>query len=244
MKNPNKLYEFHVANLKEIERAINKIALILRLAISQDDKITISAFTRLYALLLGTWAECRLRKLLFEPKGFSNEDRSLIMSNKNQLDQWKKTLEIAFRRQYCVPKAPLSKDVLSHSANSRYETLKEMLSNDLGFIIELRNKLAHGQWIYPLNDNGNDIAQSQMNALRIENLLSLQFKKKLLESLSAVIHDLIVSKPTFERDFDVHLRVVVENQRNLRNRDYEDWVRKMKQKYIQGKAIKISSSKH
>jgi hypothetical protein len=54
--------------------------------------------------------------------------------------------------------------------------LSEMLAKDLSSIIELRNKLAHGQWVYPLNNDSNDVAQEQMDALRVENLLSLQFK--------------------------------------------------------------------
>lgn len=65
MKTPDKLYKFHVANLREVDRAMEKIARSLRLAIKTEDDLTTSAFMRLYALLLGAWAECRLRKLLY-----------------------------------------------------------------------------------------------------------------------------------------------------------------------------------
>lgn len=243
MKKPlKKLYQFHVANLQEIDHAMDKIARSLRASVSQGDEATVSAFMRLYALLLGAWAECRLRKLIYEPQGFNDAERETIQSESTQLKQWQKTVEIAFRRQYKIPKAALSADVLSHSAYSRYDTLSNMLVNDLSSIIELRNKLAHGQWVYPLNSNGNDIAQEQMNALRVENLLSLQFKKTLLESLSSAIHDLVVSKPTFERDFDNHLRIIIETQRNLKNRDYKIWAENMRQKYKRGKAKKLHPS--
>ena len=119
-----------------------------------------------------------------------------------------------------------------------------MLVSDLSSIIELRNKLAHGQWVYPLNHDGDDVAQEQMDALRVENLLFLQFKKKLLESLSAIIHDLVVSKPTFERDFDNHFRMIVETRRNLQNRDYETWAEGMRQKHQRGKAKRHAPSVH
>lgn len=237
-KSPQKLYQFHVANLQEIDRAMDRIARSVRSAVSQNDKITISSFIRLYALLLGAWAECRLQKMLYEPKGFNDLQRELIYSESTQMKKWEKAVEIAFRQQYKIQKATLSENVLSHSAFYRFRTISDMLQNDLCSIIELRNKLAHGQWIYPLNSENNDVAQEQMDALRVENLLSLQYKKKLLESLSSAIHDLVVSKQTFERDFDKHIQLIIETQRNLKNRDYQTWAENMRQKYQRGKIKK------
>jgi hypothetical protein len=242
MKSPKKLYQFHVANLQEIDRAMHKVARSLRSFVSQKDDFSVSAFMRLYALMLGAWAECRLQKLIYEPQGFNEVERETIQAENTQLEQWQKAVELAFRRQYKIPKALLSADILPHSAYSRYDTLSKMLVNDLGSIIELRNKLAHGQWVYTLNNDRNDVAQEQMNALRVENLLSLQFKKVLLESLSSAIHDLVVSKPTFERDFDNHLRVIAETQRNLKNRDYQKWAESMQKKYVRGKVKKVTPS--
>ncbi len=177
-----------------------------------------------------------MRKLIYEPKGFDDLERDTIRAENTQLKQWQKAVDVAFRRQYKIPKAPITANVLPHSAHSRYVALSDMLASDLSSIIELRNKLAHGQWVYPLNSDGNDVAQEQMDALRVENLLSLQFKKRLLESLSAIIHDLVVSKPTFERDFDDRFRIIVETRRNLQNRDYAIWAERMRQKYQRGKA--------
>ncbi len=234
MKPPKKLYQFHVANLREIDRAMNTIARALRAAISRRDAATESAFMRVYALLLGSWAECRLRKLLYEPISFDDSDRTKVRSQTTQMRQWEKTLEIAFRRQYGRRKGPLNEASIPHSAFTRYRTLTDLLSTDLVSIIELRNKLAHGQWVFPLNKDGDDVAQEQMDALRNENLLALQFKKALIESLSAAIHDVVVSKPTFERDFDAHFRTIVETRRNLRTRDYEAWAEGLRQKFNRG----------
>lgn len=244
MKTPRKLYQFHVANLREIDRAMERVARSLRNAISRGDETMVSSFMRLYALLLGAWAECRLQKLIYEPKGFDDSERDIIQAKRTQLERWQTVIDVAFRRQYRVTKAPLTTDSLPHSAYSRYATLSDMLENDLRSIIELRNKLAHGQWVYPLNNDGNDVAQEQMDALRIENLLSLQFKKKLITSLSAALNDLVVSKPTFERDFDNHFRLIIETRRNLQNRDYMDYVTNMRQKYQRGKARARKAKEH
>jgi hypothetical protein len=194
MKPQKKLYQFHVANLQEIDRAMERVARSLRAAISQGDEITVSSFVRLYALLLGAWAECRLRKLVNEPQGFIDSERKAIHTENTQLKQWQKAVEVAFRRQYQIPKAFLSSSVLPHSAYSRYITLSDMLVNNLGSIIELRNKLAHGQWVYPLNNDGDDIAQEQMDVLRVENLLSLQFKKALIANRQHIADTLPTAK--------------------------------------------------
>ena len=87
-------------------------------------------------------------------------------------------------------------------------------------IIEIRNKLAHGQWIYPFNDKGTDVEQGKYVLINKENLLSLEFKFAMLGHLANAVHDLVVSPKTFERDFDSHFRKLFQAQTNLRTRDY------------------------
>lgn len=236
-KQPDKIYEFHVANLRAIDVAISRVTRPFRHAISTVDDKTIFVFVRLYTLLTGIWAETRLMKLLFEKVGFSKGEREEILSEHTQIDMWFGCVEKAFRLHYNVPRAPLSEENLNHSQLAKYLAISNMIDEDLRSIIELRNKLAHGQWHYPLNNEGNDVSQDNMDTLRRENLLSLQFKKALLGHLCNLIHDLIVSKPTFERDFDVHYRMIVETRRNLRNRSYEDYVRLMGKKYTKGQQM-------
>lgn len=239
MKPPEELYEFHVANLRSIEVGISRITRLFRHAISIDDEYTVFVFIRLYALLLGTWAESRLRKLLYEKDGFSEGNRDHIFSLQTQLEMWEECVEKAFRIHYNVPNAPLSQETMDHSAFAKFSSIQEMIQDDLRPIIELRNKLAHGQWHYTLNSEGDDISQDQMDAIRIENLLSLQFKKSLLVYLCEVIHDLVVSKPTFERDFDKHYRLIIETRRNLRMRVYEKYTQAMRDKYERGRCLAI-----
>jgi hypothetical protein len=222
MKPPRVIYKYHTENLREIETGMGRIALMFRSAISKGEEKSVSALTRLYCLLLAAWAETRRCKLLYEPNAFDERQRREILA-KNQLDGWLFAVEVGFRQHYRIPRAALSAETLPHSAYSRLMTINVMLTTDLRPIVTLRNKLAHGQWKYPLNNDGNDVAQEQMDALRNENLLSLQFKKSLISTLSDIIHDLAVSRPAFERDFDQHYRIIVETRRNLRQRDYREY---------------------
>jgi hypothetical protein len=235
MKSAAKLYKFHQRNLEAIQYSLDTTGRLLRSAISANVEKDIYSFTRLYTFLLAAWAECRLNKLQYEDKGFSSSEREFVQAGSTQLEKWSRAIETAFRNHYNVRRGTLSKKHLPHSAYARFVTLNEMLDSDLRPIIELRNKLAHGQWVYPLNNDGDDISADLYNALRRENLLSLQFKRRIIHHMTDIIHDLVVSKSTFERDFDDHFEKLLGSKRNLETRSYTDYVAKQRVKFERGK---------
>jgi hypothetical protein len=220
----SKLYKYHVANLRSLEIALKKSAISARTAISETDKPAVESFTRLFAFLLGAWAETRLHKLINENSAFSDENKTKIYSQGSQLEQWLKTVEISFREYYQVPRADLNHTTLPHTAFHRFNTIYSIINDDLKSVIEVRNRLAHGQWIYPLNSDCTDVEQEKYTLINNENLLSLQFKKSLITTVADVIHDLVVSQPTFERDFDMHYKSIISTKTNLANRDYNKYI--------------------
>lgn len=236
MKTREKLYEFHTANLRAVSAALDRVATSTRNAIARDVAPEVDTFTRLYATLLGAWAECRLAKLLYHPHAYNGADCQIVRDQSTHFDRWHKVVELAFRKHYGVPHATLSADTLTHSAYARYQTISTLLNGELRFVITLRNKLAHGQWVYPLNENWDDVAQEQMDALRNENLLSLKFKKVILDALLNAIADLALSLPTFERDFDNHYRQIQNAQRDLRTRSFANYRTSLQSKYQHGRA--------
>jgi hypothetical protein len=231
----NTLYRFHVDNLREIDIAIERLSRSMREAIGKNDNVTLLSFIKLYGFLIGAWAECRLNKLLYEPSGFDQEDRDIIKIQDSQLGMWLKTVELAFRKHYNLPKASLSVTTLKHTNFSRYNSLIELLSNDLKIIIELRNKLAHAQWAHPLNNSGDGVALDAIKVLSSENLLSLQLKRQLVEHIANIVNDLVVSQPTFERDFDRHFMLIQNTKQQLVKRDYIEYVENIQERYKRGK---------
>lgn len=229
-----KLYRFHVTNIHSIEIAMKNVALATRTAISEENNTRVKSFVSLYALLLGAWAETRLSKLLYENKGLTDNQRNLVNSESTQLDKWLRIIEVAFRKHYKIPKAPLNNSNLPFTANARYTILKQILENDLRNVIEIRNKLAHGQWIYPLNNEGTAIEQRKYQQLNNENLSSLQYKKALITSLADIVHDLVVSLPTFERDFDRNYKKITSTRTNLQKRSYQKYVAQLVSKRSRG----------
>ena len=235
MKSPAKLYEFHVANLRMIGSAIQHFARAGRDALAHERNGEVASFIRGFALLLGVEAEARLAKLLYEPSGFDDAERALVSARPTQAERWETAVELAFRRHYGVPKAPLTETVLQHSAFHRYSTLNRVLEGKLSPVIRARNKLAHGQWEYPLNDTCDDVVSDLYKALADETLLGLELKRHVTKHLISTIHDLVVSKPTFERDFDIHYRAFVDASMRTERANYTTWAQTLVDKARRGR---------
>lgn len=241
---PSKIYLHHVENLRELERAIGQTARLAKAEIARGDpQQSLRSLLRLYSFLLGAWAECRLRKLLHEQFGFNNEEREHVLGADTQLEQWQRTVDIAFRKHHNVPQAELTSRVLGVSHAARRSALHSILSGELRIIIEIRNKLAHGQWVYPFNNAGTAVEPDKYKLINKENLQSLQFKYALLRHLADAIHDLVVSPATFQRDFDKHFKHLEQVQVNLRVKRYENYKRSLVASRYKHRSTKKSSGK-
>jgi len=236
------IYRFHVQNLRLLDTALVQIKRTTHEAISGSNPPLLESFTRLFALTLGAWAETRLQKVLLEQNGFSDNQRALVNAENKQFDKWKRTVELAVRHHYNIPTGPLNQLTFSHSIYSKFNSIKTILENDLRPVIEIRNKLAHGQWIYPFTDT-LELNVAQKTAIENENILSLQFKHRMIGHLCQAIHDLVVSRPTFERDFDINFRKFMGTKQNLENRSYEKYCEQLKERRLRGKQTKVANFK-
>jgi hypothetical protein len=229
-RNPSKIYKYHVANLKELELAISQVARLTTAAIaSGDPQRSLRTLNRLHAFLIGSWAETRLNKLLNEEFGFTNAERQRIESFSTQLERWTNTIDLAFRKHHNKPKAELNADNIGVAHAARRQALHDVLGKELRIIIEIRNKLAHGQWVYPLNSDNTAVEQEKYKLINNENALSLRIKYSLVGYLADATHDLVVSPTTFERDFEKHFRGLFQARKNLVARKYADYAARLVQ---------------
>lgn len=242
-QNMSKIYAHHVVNLQELEHALSHVSRLARSTIaSNDPQQSLRSLLRLYAFLIGAWSECRLRKLLHEKFGFSEDERSAILKMSSQLDQWLATVDCAFRKHHKIPKAPLEEKVLGVAHAARRAALHDVLNNELKIIIEIRNRLAHGQWVYPFNLEGTMVEQDKYKMINKENLQSLQFKLSLVRHLADTIHDLVISPSTFERDFESHFRKLFQVRTNLVTKDYKKYEKSLVERRQKARATKKSNN--
>lgn len=233
------LYKAHVQNLRAVDTALQRILRELNAAISRNDAATSVALLKTAMLLLGAWAENRLRKMLFEPNAFTQVERQQIADAGSQLEIWKRALDRGFRRRYGIPAANLA-TALPITPRARYIALVSMIEADLRPIIEIRNKLAHGQWVRPLNSDNDDFSPSYTQQINGENAHSVKCKYRMLEYLAQLIHDLVAGNAAFERDFDSHYSKLEHAKQEITSRPYQTWLTLMRDKYQRGKILRAA----
>ena len=228
MASSEQLYRFHVTNLREVQNGLKSVSALAHSAIADEDRSgQLRSLVRLYALVLGCWAETRLLKLLHEPGAFQPEEAGEVLSQRTQLEQWKALVDLSFAKRFTVHGSSLLPTTLGRTNFARRQILHKTLDLHLATVIHMRNKLAHGQWVYPLNDERTEVNADYFNALKEENIQSLQFKYALLRHLGDVIHDLAVSPGAFQRDFDQHFRKLDQARLNLVSRPYEKYAARL-----------------
>ncbi len=94
--------------------------------------------------------------------------------------------------------------------------------------------MAHGQWIYPFNTDNSNIEEKKYKYLKDENILHLQLKQQLVKELSLLIHDLVVSVDTFERDFENHYKRLKQVKVNIIKNSYERYEQNLIDRYKRG----------
>jgi hypothetical protein len=231
---PENLYKAHVKNLRAVDTALERLLRELNASLARCDDTTSDALLKTTMLLLGAWAEDRLRKMLFEPDGFTAAERQQITSAGSQIDMWKLALECGFRKRYQIPFANLA-NALPLTPRGRYAAILCIVDDDLRPIIEARNKLAHGQWVRPLNSDNDDYSAVHTRQINGETAHSVKCKHRLLEYLSQIIHDLAVGVDAFERDFDGHYSKLEHAKREITSRSYQNWLIAMRAKYQRGR---------
>jgi hypothetical protein len=244
--NIKKLYKYRVENLRYINESLNTLERLIRKAIATEDRDTHKALLPVYMLLLGAYAEARLFKVLFEPTKFTQTEITLILSAGNHKERWLKLIEVAFQKRKEIPITQRFIDTdLPRSEQHIYRDLKGLIEDELRIIIELRNKLAHGQWTYPfvsweapyLLDKLN-ISEENITRFRKENFLSLILKRGILDKLLSIVRDLGISQKAFPRDFDKYYNRIQNAKLQLKHRKYDRYKDSLIRKYKKGESIR------
>lgn len=216
-----------------IDQAIRTVQRTLRDYISKEEDKNVDVYTKILSHLINTWAEVRILKLIYENSAFSDDEKQQIIDVKHLNKRWELALTIAFRKAYNIANHRKINAAM-YTPRMRYKTLLNLIDSDLLKSYQLRNRISHGQWKYAFNSDLSGFNEDLTKELRTENIVTLQLKLKLFKSLSQIIHDLAVSKPTFERDFDKNYKIVEEQKRELHNRSYDKYKKDMIEKRNRG----------
>lgn len=208
-------FQKHAENHSAVSKSLTQVERLHKAAIRRNSGPEVDTLGRLYYLTIGIWAETSLRKIVSEPTGFNENEVGIIWSERSKIDQWKKAVDLAFRRHYQVLlHLPLDPSTLGPRSADQQQ-VADLLEHDLRPVIEGRNRVAHGQWIHHLKSRSETDFVSGGPHGSAQNYWDSWCQKRLLSGISELVLALAVSRPAFERDFPAIMTGIREAKADL-----------------------------
>ncbi len=204
-------------NLREVIAGLRQAERQHKEAIRRGDEAAIRFCSRIHQLMVGLMAEAALRKIVADPSGFNQKERDLLLREK-QLSRWLRTVEFAFRHHYSIPlHLEIDAGTVAAPVASQYQQISALLEGELEATITSRNKIAHAQWSWLLNSKETAISGPAPQPL---NYREIEHRGKAIGAIVDLVTDLVVSVPTFQRDFDTHFAEIVRQRARFSGTDY------------------------
>jgi hypothetical protein len=212
-------------NLREIRKGLRQAERGHKEAIRHGDEPAIDFCRRIHLLMVGLVAEASLRKIIADPAGFNEKERGLLL-RESQAARWLRAVEFAFRHHYLIPlHLEINEGKVDPREVQRHGQIIEVLEGDLEPIITDRNKLAHAQWTWLLNFKETAISGPAPPTL---NYRAIEHRGKAIGAIADLVTDLVVSEPTFKRDFEGHFEEVARQRALFAGPDYQALVHQLR----------------
>lgn len=183
---------FHSAfnkNVKELESARKKVNSQINNYLRKDDDHSVAIYTNIYLLIYSAWTEANLVKLIHTPFGFTEDEKKYILKDRDVLNRWKKCVNMAFS------KFEQKGSEIPNKKKEIYRLLDDYLKNQAN----VRNKIAHGQWAYPLYSNNMAHDEDSLTLISLIDVIQVDTWFKLFVELIEIVKGLIDSRPKNDR---------------------------------------------
>lgn len=198
------LAKAHAKNRKKILKAITQLNRSLNQAIKDNKTELQDANIRSILILYAAYLEASLRYIAYfygaqiPPKVKDN-----VLSQSSEIDKWAYLIDYLFRKRFLEGKSRAFNLInLGHTNFHRYNYIDELLGNEIRSIIEMRNKLAHGQWAIAFTSDGDETNQevtTKMWTLEKKDVLAT---KNITNGFISVVEKLAASDIHFKEEFD------------------------------------------
>ena len=224
----------HSENLRVARQGLIQIQRAHKDAIRDGNEAAVTTLARVHGLQIGIVAEAWIRKVIADPNGFNDRERSYLRQARSRIDTWSMTVDLAFRRHFSVP---LHLEIDQHTTNmvtaTQFATISGLITSELAPVIEDRNKVAHAQWAWHLNSRETQFTRPAPMPINYSALLS---RAKLIRAIGQIVTVLTLSGWTFQRDYDNLVAQVRSAQAGLDGSYYEEFKRRLIERAKKGQA--------
>ena len=127
-------------NVRHLKRVQKNMTMDINHYLIKNDSFQVNIKTKLFSLLYSALSEAQFTQILHTPFGFLHSEILKIQNQRSLVESWHLMLDIALQK---VGDWNTNKDL-----ETRRTTLKKIIGEYIEKPQELRNKIAHGQWIY------------------------------------------------------------------------------------------------
>lgn len=210
----------------------------------------IEVLTLNYIFLLASWFDCSINILMNEnsKEGFLGIELEKINDDKLSVyEKWRRSFNISICRKYnlnyTTKKSDYSDLIVDTDKKAKYKKTLKLMEN-IKDILEIRNKIAHGQWKYAVNrKKTNKVTIIEDFLKKYDNIQKLDILFGIYSDIYNLIKNAVISLKTFERDFDKILNKIDLAETRIENSDYEKYKRKFYEKEKMTNEAKIEYKK-
>ncbi len=191
-----------------------------------------NVYSKIQLMLWMSQLEVDFNLLLSENDHFTNSFiENTDIERLSTVEKWSALNDYFFKEQYFGRQdRELIELNLGLTNFSRYSAIHGFINSNLKEFIEMRNKLAHGQWAVSFARSGNEKNQTITTSIWKLSKKEIMLVKSVCKNLPPLMKLLITSKTTFERDIDRYMHKIEKAHFDADSK-YE-WIKKKANKHF------------
>jgi hypothetical protein len=191
------VYRAQTANVRALDRAWRSINRSTNLYLKKGDSLSSEVHTKVLALVFCAWAEASFSKIIHTPYGFANHEIAEInAAHRKSLESgWQKCIDLALARI----SVPSTSSTISDIRSKLLSIIQEFVVDPR----ELRNKIAHGQWVVALNSTNTAVNPNASSRIQDLDAVAVTVWRGVFRRLATIVECLIESPDhAFHRDYE------------------------------------------
>ncbi|MBE7635161.1 hypothetical protein F7642_12590 [Tenacibaculum finnmarkense genomovar ulcerans] len=186
--NEEEIKNIHVVqsrNVRHLKRVQKSMTMDINHYLIKNDTFQVGIKTKLYSLLYSALSESQFTQIIHTPFGFVHSEILKIQSERSLVDSWHLLLDLALKK---VGNWETNSDLAL-----KRNKLKELITEYIEKPQELRNKLAHGQWLFALNSKNTKENETTTERIEKLNVVEISIWFEVHQYLCFIIRDLVQS---------------------------------------------------